>query len=175
MNDTTATALAYGIYKQDLPPVEEKARNVIFVDVGHIGIQVAAGSFNKGKLVMKALTYARGIGGKAFDTALVKYFAEDFKKKTKLNALVKPRAFLKLNAEVEKVKKQMSANTNDLPLNIECFMEEKDLTGRVDRATFEEMIQPELKRIEEVLMECLKLSEWKQGRYCSCSLEPVLV
>jgi len=64
MNDTTATALAYGIYKQDLPPVEEKARNVIFVDVGHIGIQVAAGSFNKGKLVMKALTYARVLHGR---------------------------------------------------------------------------------------------------------------
>ena len=69
---------------------------------------------------------------------------------------------MKLNAEVEKVKKQMSANKNALPLNIECFMEEKGLTGRVDRATFEEMIQPELKRIEEVLIDCLKFSEWKQ-------------
>merc|ERR1711944_276022 len=59
MNDTTATALAYGIYKQDLPTPEEKARNVIFVDCGHVGVQVAAASFNKGKLTMKACTFDR--------------------------------------------------------------------------------------------------------------------
>merc|ERR1719284_1450137 len=161
MNDTAATALAYGIFKQDLPPPEEKARNVIFVDSGHVGLQVAACSFHKGKMVMKACTHTRGIGGQAFDAALVKYFADDFQSKTKLDAMKKPRAFLKLTSEVEKVKKQMSANTNKLPLNIECFMEERDLNGRIDRATFEDLVSNELQRIEQVMVECLKASEWK--------------
>ena len=49
-NDTTAAALAYGIYKQDLPAPEEKPRNVVFVDLGHSDLQIAACSFNKGKL-----------------------------------------------------------------------------------------------------------------------------
>lgn len=40
MNETTATALAYGIYKQDLPAPEEKPRNVVFVDCGHSNLQV---------------------------------------------------------------------------------------------------------------------------------------
>ena len=31
MNDTTATALAYGIYKQDLPEPEKPARSVVLV------------------------------------------------------------------------------------------------------------------------------------------------
>jgi molecular chaperone DnaK (HSP70) len=162
MNDTAATALAYGIFKQDLPLPEEKARNVIFVDSGHVGLQVAACSFNKGKMVMKACTHHRGIGGQAFDAALVKYFAEDFNTKTKLDAMKKPRAFLKLTSEVEKVKKQMSANTSLVPLNIECFMEERDLTHRVERAAFEEMIQEELSKAEKVMVDCLKASEWKQ-------------
>jgi len=162
MNDTAATALAYGIFKQDLPPPEEKARNVIFVDSGHVGLQVAACSFHKGKMVMKACTHTRGIGGQAFDAALVKYFADDFQSKTKLDAMKKPRAFLKLTSEVEKVKKQMSANTNKLPLNIECFMEERDLTHRVDRECFEEMVQQQLQKAEQVMAECLKASEWKQ-------------
>ena len=185
MNDTTATALAYGIYKQDLPAPEEKARNVIFVDVGHVGVQVAAASFNKGKLVMKATTFDRNnCGGRMFDKALVKYFAEDFKSKTKMDPHTKPRSILKLETEVEKVKKQMSANTNKLPLNIgkslqklkrpffvntllilpffsECFMEERDLNGRIDRATFEDLVSNELQRIEQVMVECLKASEWK--------------
>lgn len=43
-------ALAYGIYKQDLPGPEEKARNVVFVDLGHSGYQTSVCAFNKGKL-----------------------------------------------------------------------------------------------------------------------------
>lgn len=43
-------ALAYGIYKQDLPAENEKPRNVVFVDAGHTSLQVAICSFQKGKL-----------------------------------------------------------------------------------------------------------------------------
>lgn len=109
---------------QDLPAPEEKARNVIFVDIGHVGVQVAAASFNKGKLTMKACTFDRNnCGGRMFDKVLVKYFAEEFKSKTKLDPLSKPKAVLKLETEVEKIKKQMSANTNKLPLNIGKYID----------------------------------------------------
>ena len=97
MNDTTATALAYGIYKQDLPEPDKPSRNVVFVDCGHTGtqvtvnnittsflqhlhnivLQVAAGSFNKGKLTMLASGFANS-GGRNFDEEMCKYFAEDF-------------------------------------------------------------------------------------------------
>ena len=40
MNETTATALAYGIYKQDLPEQDKPARTVVFVDCRHTSIQV---------------------------------------------------------------------------------------------------------------------------------------
>ena len=43
-------ALAYGIYKQDLPALEEKPRNVVFVDMGHSSYQVSVCAFNRGKL-----------------------------------------------------------------------------------------------------------------------------
>ena len=71
------------------------------------------------------------------------------------------RSVLKLTTEVEKIKKQMSANTNKLPLNIECFLDEKDLSSRIDRTTFEGLITDELQRIEQVMVDCLKASEWK--------------
>lgn len=48
-----AVALAYGIYKQDLPAPEEKPRTVVFVDLGHSGYQVSACAFNKGKLKVR--------------------------------------------------------------------------------------------------------------------------
>ena len=161
MNDTTATALAYGIYKQDLPAPEEKPRNVVFVDCGHTGIQAAACSFNKGKLVMQSCAYDRSCGGRAFNEVLAKKFAEDFKGKYKVDAFTNVKAMLKLISESEKLKKQMSANTNKMPLNIECFMEDKDVNGSVDRAEFEELILPYTKQIENVLQDVLASSKWK--------------
>lgn len=44
---------------------------------------------------------------------------------------VRPR--LRLMTECEKLKKLMSANTTAIPLNIECFMDDKDVTGRLQR------------------------------------------
>lgn len=160
MNDTTAIALAYGFYKRDLPPAEENPRNVVFVDVGHIGIQAAACSFHNGKLVMKSSFHAREVGGRSFDSALVKHFATEFSMKTGLDPLPRPRALLKLTTEVEKVKKQMSANTNVVPLNIECFMDEKDFAGKVDRSRFDTLIKTQIAIIEDVLQKCLKSTEW---------------
>ena len=50
MNEPTAVALAYGIYKQDLPNPDDPPRNVVFVDMGHSSLQVTACAFNKAKL-----------------------------------------------------------------------------------------------------------------------------
>lgn len=154
MNETTATALAYGIYKQDLPETDQPARNVIFVDCGHTSTQVAACSFNKGKLTILGSSYAQ-IGGRNFDEALANYFMDDFATKYKMDVRSNKKAKLKLLTEVEKLKKQMSANTNKMPLNIECFMNDVDVKGVVDRSAFEEMIAPMLKKIEATLEECL--------------------
>lgn len=62
-----------------------------------------------------------------------------------------PRAFIRLETECEKLKKQMSANTTDLPLNIECLMEERDFQSKLNRAEFEELIAPQLKQIEDTV------------------------
>ncbi|XP_071749147.1 heat shock 70 kDa protein 4L isoform X1 [Lepeophtheirus salmonis] len=162
MNDTTATALAYGIYKQDLPPPEEKARNVIFVDVGHRGAQAAACSFNKGKLSMVCNTFDANLGGRNLNENIARYFADGFKKSYKIDVYSSPKAMIKLITEVEKLKKQMSANTNKLPLNIECFMDDKDVKGYIDRTTFEEISQVEISRMEKILTDCLAQSKWKK-------------
>ena len=47
---SSSAALAYGIYKQDLPAPEEKPRVVVFVDMGSASLQVSVCAFNKGKL-----------------------------------------------------------------------------------------------------------------------------
>uniref|UniRef100_A0A672RRS2 Heat shock 70 kDa protein 4-like n=1 Tax=Sinocyclocheilus grahami TaxID=75366 RepID=A0A672RRS2_SINGR len=134
MNETTAVALAYGIYKQDLPAPEEKPRTVVFVDIGHSGYQVSVCAFNKGKLKILATAFDPEMGGKDFDERLVRHFCEEFAVKYKLDVKSKPRALVRLYQECEKLKKLMSANSSDLPLNIECFMNDIDVSGKLNRA-----------------------------------------
>jgi len=161
MNETTATALAYGIYKQDLPESDKPSRNVVFVDAGHTGTQVSACSFHKGKLTMIASSSC-SVGGRIFDEAISKYFIEDFGKRYKLEVMGNKKATLKLMTEAEKLKKLMSANSNSLPLNIECFMNDIDVKGSMDRATFLELIAPELQKIEQTMKDCLEASQLKK-------------
>nr|XP_043905752.1 heat shock 70 kDa protein 4-like [Solea senegalensis] len=162
MNETTAVALAYGIYKQDLPAPEEKARNVVFVDVGHSGFQTSVCAFNKGKLKVLATACDPELGGKDFDEALVKHFCEEFGKKYKLDVKSKPRALVRLYQECEKLKKLMSANSSDLPLNIECFMNDIDVSGRMNRGHFEEMCADVLARVEPPLQSLLEYAKLKK-------------
>ncbi|XP_072221418.1 heat shock 70 kDa protein 4L [Leuresthes tenuis] len=159
INDTTAVALAYGIYKQDLPTPEEKPRNVVFVDMGHSSFQVSVTAFNKGKLKVLATAFDSYLGGRNFDEALVDYFCEEFKTKYKLNVRDNPRALLRLHQECEKLKKLMSANSSDLPLNIECFMNDIDVSGRMNRTHFEDMCAQYLMRVEMPLKVALEQSK----------------
>lgn len=46
----------------------------------------------------------------------------------------KPRALVRLYQECEKLKKLMSANSSDLPLNIECFMNDIDVSSKLNRS-----------------------------------------
>ena len=84
LNETTATALSYGFYKQDLPAVEENPRNVIFVDCGHASLQVSACAFHKGKLKMIA-SCSDQVGGRDFDTTLADHFSQEFVGKYKMD------------------------------------------------------------------------------------------
>ncbi|XP_011746919.2 heat shock protein 105 kDa isoform X3 [Macaca nemestrina] len=148
MNDMTAVALNYGIYKQDLPSLDEKPRIVVFVDMGHSAFQVSACAFNKGKLKVLGTAFDPFLGGKNFDEKLVEYFCAEFKTKYKLDAKSKIRALLRLYQECEKLKKLMSSNSTDLPLNIECFMNDKDVSGKMNRSQFEELCAELLQKIE---------------------------
>uniref|UniRef100_A0A8C7RLS2 Heat shock protein 4b n=1 Tax=Oncorhynchus mykiss TaxID=8022 RepID=A0A8C7RLS2_ONCMY len=162
MNETTAVALAYGIYKQDLPAPEEKPRIVVFVDIGHSGYQTSVCAFNKGKLKVLATACDPELGGKDFDEMLVRHFCEEFGKKYKLDVKTKPRALVRLYQECEKLKKLMSANSSDLPLNIECFMNDIDVSGKLNRVQFEEMCAYVLGRVEAPLHNLMEQAKLKK-------------
>jgi len=169
MNETTATALAYGIYKQDLPESDKPARNVVFVDAGHVGTQVAACSFHKGKLTMISSAFC-DVGGRLFDEAIANQLVSDFATSYKIDVRSNKKASLKLLTEVEKLKKLMSANSNKLPINIECFMNDIDVKGSMDRASFLDLIAPALQKLEATFKECLETSGLKKEEIYSVEI-----
>uniref|UniRef100_A0A673SLD9 Heat shock 70 kDa protein 4 n=1 Tax=Suricata suricatta TaxID=37032 RepID=A0A673SLD9_SURSU len=162
MNETTAVALAYGIYKQDLPALEEKPRNVVFIDMGHSSYQVSVCAFNRGKLKVLATAFDTTLGGRKFDEVLVNHFCEEFGKKYKLDIKSKIRALLRLSQECEKLKKLMSANASDLPLSIECFMNDVDVSGTMNRGKFLEMCDDLLARVEPPLRSVLEQAKLRK-------------
>ncbi|KAK4701527.1 hypothetical protein P7C70_g4705, partial [Phenoliferia sp. Uapishka_3] len=145
INDTTATALGYGITKTDLPPVGEPSKTIAFVDIGHSDYSVSIVSFNKGQLVVKGTAYDRHFGGRDLDLALVEHFAAEFKAKYKIDVLSNKKALFRLSAAVEKLKKILSANAL-APLSVESIMEDIDASSSLKREDFEALIAPLLER-----------------------------
>ncbi|GFP88873.1 heat shock 70 kDa protein 15 [Phtheirospermum japonicum] len=152
IHETTATALAYGIYKTDLP--ESEAMNVAFVDVGHASLQVCIAAFKKGQLKILAHSFDRSLGGRDFDEALFQHFAAKFKDEYKIDVYQNAKACLRLRAGCEKLKKVLSANP-EAPLNIECLMDDKDVRGFIKRDEFEEISIPILERVKKPLEKAL--------------------
>ncbi|KAL5226720.1 hypothetical protein ABZP36_014985 [Zizania latifolia] len=151
-HETTSTALAYGIYKTDLP--ENDQLNVAFVDVGHASMQVCIAGFKKGQLKVLSHAYDRSLGGRDFDEVLFKHFAAKFKEEYKIDVYQNARACIRLRVACEKLKKMLSANP-EAPMNIECLMDEKDVRGFIKRDEFEQISQPILERVKGPLEKAL--------------------
>uniref|UniRef100_A0A8C4QBN4 Heat shock 105/110 protein 1 n=1 Tax=Eptatretus burgeri TaxID=7764 RepID=A0A8C4QBN4_EPTBU len=158
---TPPVVLAYGIYKQDLPGPDEKSRLVAFVDLGHSAYQVALCAFNKGKLKILATAFDPYLGGRDFDEILTKHFCEEFCTRYRIDTRSRPRSYMRLLQECEKLKKLMSANSTDIPMNIECFFNDIDVSGKLNRATFEEMCAHLLPRLKKPLVEVMQQADVK--------------
>ena len=154
INDTTATALGYGITKLDLPAAEEKPRRVAFIDIGHSSYTCSIVEFKKGELAVKSTAYDRHFGGRNFDKALVDHFAKEFKEKYKIDIHTNPKALVRVAAAAEKMKKILSANAQ-APISIESLMNDVDVSGILKREELEELLKPLLDRVAIPLEQAL--------------------
>lgn len=160
INDTTATALGYGITKLDLPTAEEKPRRVAFVDIGHSNYTCSIVEFKKGELAVKATAWDRHFGGRNFDKALVDHFAKEFKEKYRIDIYTNPKAVVRVTAAAEKMKKILSANAQ-APISIESLMNDVDVQGVMKRDELEELLQPLLERATGPLEQALAEAKLK--------------
>ena len=123
--------------------------------MGYTHIQVSAVSFNKGKLRVLATVFDNNLGGRDFDKVLMDHFQQDFKTRYKLDTYSNTRARLRLRAECEKLKKLMSSNSSVIPLNIECFMNDIDVSGKMKRDDFEKLSESLFARVRKTLNDLL--------------------
>ena len=165
-------ALCYGIYKADLPEQADKPRLVAFVDMGYTSIQASIVAFNKGKLKVRfprsSRTHASlrlqmvatasdpSLGGRDFDRLIMDAMRDDYQTRYKVDSYSTSKAKLRLRAECEKAKKLMSSNVQPIPIGLECFIDEKDVNGKMPRADFEELAKPLLARVRSILENLLK-------------------
>ncbi|WIA27991.1 hypothetical protein OEZ86_010580 [Tetradesmus obliquus] len=155
VNETTATALAYGIFKTDLPDTDPV--HVGFVDVGHAHTQVSIVSFRKGGLAVRCHTWDRDLGGRDIDELLFNHFCKEFQARFKIDVRANAKASFKLRSQCQRLKKVLSANAES-SLNIECLMDDVDVKSELNREQLEEMIAPFLGRLQAVLRSALESS-----------------
>eukprot|EP00931_Biecheleriopsis_adriatica_P106952 TRINITY_DN812_c1_g1_i6.p1 TRINITY_DN812_c1_g1~~TRINITY_DN812_c1_g1_i6.p1 ORF type:complete len:853 (-),score=311.16 TRINITY_DN812_c1_g1_i6:91-2649(-) len=148
MNEHTATALAYGIYRSnDFDP--EKPCTVAFCNMGHSMFSVSVVQFIRGKLQV-ITEKSEKVGGRDMDECLMREFAAQFEKKVGCNPLSNKKAAFKLEESVMKTKKILSAN-NEAGISVECLMEDEDFASNIKRDDFLEMCKPMMDKVSAVL------------------------
>ncbi|ANZ76492.1 BA75_04326T0 [Komagataella pastoris] len=158
VNDITAAAVGYGVFKTDLP--EDEAKKVAIVDIGHSTYSVLIAAFKKGELKVLGSASDKHFGGRDFDYAITKHFAEEFKSKYKIDITQNAKAWSRVYTAAERLKKVLSANTT-APFNVESVMNDVDVSSSLTREELETLVQPLLDRAHTPVERALAMAGLK--------------
>jgi molecular chaperone DnaK (HSP70) len=140
INETAALTASYAFFKKaTLPAPPEAPKKVVFVDIGYSQAQIVLSEVHQLGAKVRYTKHSREVGGFFFDDAIRGYFADEYKKKTKLDARSNRRAWLRLADEAERAKKSVCAASTKTIAQIECLMEDTDFKAEIDRTLFEEL------------------------------------
>jgi molecular chaperone DnaK (HSP70) len=169
LNEHTATALAYGIYKTDLP--ETEPRKVLFVDMGNTATTASVASFVKGKLQVLSYTQDENLGGRDFDEAIAQHLAVDIQKKLGADPRKNMRQWLRVLAACEKqVKRVISAGTPRANVSIDNLANERDYQTAITREQFVELCTPLLDRLAAPITRALEMAGVKPAELASVEI-----
>ncbi|KAF0289314.1 Major heat shock protein Ba [Amphibalanus amphitrite] len=134
INEPTAAALAYGLDKK-----LSGEQNVLVFDLGGGTFDVSILSIADGS-TFEVLSTAGDthLGGGDLDNRMVKYFADEFKRKFKVDPTTSPRAIRKLKMACEQAKRALSS-TSVATVEIDSFFEGIYFFSKITRARFEEL------------------------------------
>ncbi len=146
INEPTAAALAYGLDKND-------GKTIAVYDLGGGTFDVSILEIGDGVFEVKSTNGDTFLGGEDFDTQIVEYLAEQFKKKENMDLRIDKLALQRLKEAAEKAKIELSsAQTTEINLPfITARMEggattPLHLVEVITRADLEKMVAALIKR-----------------------------
>ena len=107
---------------------------------------------------MVATSFDPSLGGRDFDRVIMDAMRDEYQQRYRVDSYGNIKAKLRLRAECEKAKKSMSSNVQPIPISLECFIDEKDVSGIISRTDFEALAKPLLDRLRTTLDNLLKES-----------------
>lgn len=151
LNDTTAAALNYGIWKNAKGEFKEsKDHYCMFINCGATQFSCSIVLFREGGMVVKSNTYDRFLGGRDIDMKLAEILADGFKEQTKIDVsrASDAKAFIKVLMQAEKTKKNLCGGVPMVKVNIECLKNDRDLRNfPVKLETLNEICEPLAERM----------------------------
>jgi molecular chaperone DnaK len=155
INEPTAAALAYGLEKND-------GKTIAVYDLGGGTFDVSILEIGDGVFEVKSTNGDTFLGGEDFDTAVVEYLADSFKKKENMDLRTDKLALQRLKEAAEKAKIELSsAQTTEINLPfITARMEGGSTTPlhlveTITRADLEKMVAPLIERTKEPMKKAL--------------------
>ncbi len=161
MHEHTATALAYGIFKDIRKEfTKDKPSNVMFIDLGATSYSCSIVGFEPGKLTVKSAHFDEDLGGREFDLKIAEWiagkFEEKFKGKLSGKPLERPKTLIKLLDAAEKAKKTLSpAGVKEARINLEMLMDDLDFNCVLQAQEYEDMCAPLLARLNPPIQSAL--------------------
>ncbi|PRT54381.1 Heat shock protein SSB [Wickerhamiella sorbophila] len=131
INEPTAAAIAYGLSAKS-----EDEKHVLIFDLGGGTFDVSLLQIQGGVFTVKATAGDTHLGGQDFDTNLLNFFQEDFKKKTGIDISDDARALRRLRTAAERAKRTLSSGTQT-PVEVDSLSGGEDFSLNITRAKFE--------------------------------------
>ncbi|CAF0705601.1 unnamed protein product [Brachionus calyciflorus] len=134
INEPTAAALAYGLDKN-----LNNDSNVLIFDLGGGTFDVSILNIDEGQLFqVKATAGDTHLGGEDFDSRMVEYFIDEFRKKYKKDITKNQRALRRLRTACERAKRALSTAT-EANIEIDSLHDGLDFYSKISRARFDEL------------------------------------
>ena len=153
INEPTAAALAYGLDKKD------KDLKIAVFDFGGGTFDISILELGDGVFEVKSTNGDVHLGGDDFDSMLIDWMAEEFKKDEGIDLRKDPMALQRLKEGAEKAKIELSSSTSteiNLPYIIPVDGVPKHLVKTLSRAKFEQLSQKLVERTIEPCSKALK-------------------
>ena len=152
INEPTAAALAYGMDKED-------GKTIAVYDLGGGTFDVSVLEIGDGVFEVKSTNGDTFLGGEDFDSAIVEYLADQFKKKENMDLRSDKLALQRLKEAAEKAKIELSsAQTTEvnLPFITADQNGPKHLVKTISRSDLEKMVDDLIQRTLEPCKKALK-------------------